>query len=228
MGIVTGLEVQKRNKKRVNVFVDGEFAFGASLDDAARLKKGQEISDATIQLLRDQDAINHAMDAAARLLAARPRSVQEIRKRLQEKDTPPTVIDSALEKLSAMGYLDDHAFAAFWVQERNTHKPISPRALRYELRQKGVEDPIIAEVLGDIDPEESAYRAVKDRATRLRGYTRREFRDKLSGILGRRGFNYSVTRSVLRRLMDEIESDHPSFFASEGNPNEDEVLDTLD
>ena len=143
MGIVTGLELQKRNKKRVNIYIDGEYAFSASMDDAARLKKGQELTEDTIQLLRDQDAISHAMGVAARLLSARPRSVHEIRKRLQEIETPPAVIENALEKLSEMGYLDDHAFAAFWVQERNNHKPISPQALRYELRQKGVEDPSV-------------------------------------------------------------------------------------
>ena len=74
--------------------------------------------------------------------------------------------------------------------------------------------------MGDIDPEESAYRAVRDKALRLRGSTRRVFRDKLSGILGRRGFNYSVVRSVLQRLMEELEEDDPAFFTAEGNLDE--------
>lgn len=220
MGVITALEVQKRNKKRVNVFVDGEFAFSLSLDDAARLRKGQSLSPADVEALQGGDAVKRAVDSAARLLTTRPRSEQEIRRNLTEHETPPPVIDAAVARLIELGYVDDHAFATFWVQQRSAHKPLSPQALRYELRQKGVQDPIIAEVLGEVDPDESAARAARTRAGRLRGTTRREFRENLSGFLLRRGFQFSVVKSVINDLIESLNEEDPSFFKSEDGEDE--------
>lgn len=136
MGVITALEVQKRNKKRVNVYLDEEFVFSLSLDEAARLHKGQVLSDADVEKLRDQDEVSRAFDSAARFLSYRPRSMHEVRQNLRQKSVPPAAIDAALERLSAHGYLDDRAFAEFWVRERNAFKPLSPKALRFELRKK--------------------------------------------------------------------------------------------
>ena len=60
-GVITALEIQKRNKERVNVFIDGEFAFGMSTIEAARLRKGQVLSATEIGLLRDEDAVIQAV-----------------------------------------------------------------------------------------------------------------------------------------------------------------------
>ena len=64
MSIITALEVQKRNKKRVNVYLDEEYVFSLSLDEAAKLRKGQILSDNEVAQLRDQDAVAYAVDSA--------------------------------------------------------------------------------------------------------------------------------------------------------------------
>ncbi len=213
MGIITSLEVQKRNKKRVNVFIEDEYAFSVSLDEAARLRKGQQLSEAEIATLKDHAAVTVATDQAAHFLSLRPRSVHEVRQNLVQKDTPPAVIDAAIERLLALGYLDDHQFATFWVRARNQFKPISPRALRYELRQKGIADAIIQEALADLDADDAAYRAAQGHMRRLRGLERRAFRDKLYVFLQRRGFSYEAARRVVSRLIEEIDAETPAFFA---------------
>jgi regulatory protein len=225
MGIITALEVQKRNKKRVNVFIDSEYAFSLSLDEAARLRKGQEISEAEITLLKDQAAVTVATDQAARFLSLRPRSIYEVRQNLIQKDTPPPVIDAAIERLTALGYLDDQQFAAFWVSQRNSFKPISPRALRYELRQKGISDSIIQAVLANLDAEDAAYRAAQGQVRRLRGLDQRAFRDKLYVFLQRRGFSYETARRVTTRLIDEIEAETPDYFTGEGDLDENDITE---
>ena len=138
MPVITALEVQKRNKERVNVYLDDEFAFGLSLMEAAVLKKGQTLSDEEIDQLKQEDAIVQAVDHAIRFLSYRPRSSQEVRQNLSKKKIPETVIESALERLENLGYLDDSAFVRFWVENRNSFKPMGARALSYELRQKGI------------------------------------------------------------------------------------------
>ncbi len=223
MGVITALEIQKRNKKRVNVYIDDEYLFSLTLEDAARLHKGETLTDAEIDALKGDDAVKQAVERGARLLASRPRSTQEIRRNLQDKETPPAVIDAAITRLTELGYMDDRAFAAFWVQGRsNSSKPSSPKAIRYELRQKGIADAIIAEVLGDIDPDDSAYRAASARGSRLRGRTRRDFRESLNGFLLRRGFQYTVVKPAITRLIEELETDDPAFFRSDEGDDDDE------
>ncbi len=89
MGVITALEVQKRNKKRVSVFVDDAYAFSLSLDEAAKLHKGQLLSEAETAALIDDAAISAATDSAARFLAVRPRSAQEVRQNLARKGLSP-------------------------------------------------------------------------------------------------------------------------------------------
>ncbi len=205
--IITGLETQKRNVKRVNVFVNDTFAFSLSLDEAAKLHKGQALGDADIAKLRGDDEVSRAVDRAVRFLATRPRSEQEVRRSLAQKDVPQPAIDSAMERLRALGYLDDHAFAEFWVNNRRQFKPLSARALRYELRQKGIAADIIDDVLQTQDEDDDAYRAAQSQLRRIRSTERAELRQKLMMFLARRGFSPRLSREAVSRLLDELEAD---------------------
>lgn len=211
-GIITALEIQKRNKERVNVYLDGEYAFSLPLMEAARLKKGQTLSTSEVGELRTEDEISRAVDRAVRLLARRPRSVSEVRKNLTRKETPEPVIDSAIARLTQLGYLDDEAFARYWMENRDQFKPRGPRALRYELRQKGVARDIIEQVVSDVDPADAAYRAAQDRARRMRGSTRFDFENRVGGFLQRRGFSYGTARDAINRIADELAESDPEFF----------------
>jgi regulatory protein len=211
--VVTAIEIQKRNKERVNVYLDGEYAFSLNLLDGAKLHKGQTLTDAEIAGMQSEDLVVRAVDSAARFLGHRPRSVAEVRKNLKEKDFEPGVIDKALERLTAMGYLDDRAFAKYWVENRTHFKPLGAAALRFELRQKGIADALVREVLETVDDENGAYEAASPLLKRMRGMDRRTARQKISTTLARRGFAYDVVRTALDRLFDEVADEDADFFA---------------
>ncbi len=137
-GTVTALEVQKKNKERVNVYLDDQFAFGLTLLEAAALRKGQILSDAEIAALRANDEMARAYDRAVQFLAYRPRSAAEIQRNLAEKDVDEAVIGAVLARLEAQGYVDDLAFARYWLSNRQEFHPEGARALRFELREKGI------------------------------------------------------------------------------------------
>jgi len=219
-GIVTALEVQKRDKERVNVFIDGEFAFGLNLLDAARLRKGQVLSEAEIAVLRDADAVVQAVNTVAHFLSYRPRSTQEVRRNLKEKETPEDVIEAAVEKMAVMGYLDDAAFARYWVDNRSQFKPLSHRALRQELRQKGLSDTVIDEALGEQSEPDLAYKAATTQLRKLRNCSVKEFKTKINAFLQRRGFSYSTTQDVVRRMIEALETDDPDYFNRDNNDDE--------
>jgi len=208
---ITKLEVQKRSADRVSVYLDGEFAFGLPTLEAARLHPGQVLSEDEIAALREIDAVARAVDRAVRLLARRPYSRAEIRRNLESKEIAPAVIDDALNRLERLGYVDDRAFALYWIENRERFRPRGPRALRYELRQKGVSDSIIDEALEGLDPASSARQAAEDKARRLRGLDPDEFRQRIGSFLIRRGFEYDVVREVVDHLLAE----RPDDFESE-------------
>jgi regulatory protein len=222
--IITALEPQKRHRDRVSVFLDGEFAFGLPDTEAARLRVGQTLSEQEIAALREIDAISRAFDRAVRLLARRPYSAAEIRRSLASHEVAPAVIDEVLARLETLGYVDDYAFAQYWVENRERFRPRGARALRYELRQKGIADAIIQKALDGFDGAESAYAAAQDQARRLRGLDRRTFRTRLSGFLARRGFDYDTVREAVERLVHELEETDGDFFAP-SEQSEDTDLD---
>jgi regulatory protein len=212
---ITALEIQKRDKDRVSVYLDGEFAFGLPVVDAARLHKGQALSEQEIAHLREIDDISRALDRAVRLLARRPYSGAEIRRHLMSKQVAPPIIEEVLARLERLGYVDDRAFAQYWIENREQFGPRGPRALQYELRQKGVSESIIQAALDDLDTHVSAYRAAQTQVRRLRGLSREGFRNKLGGFLARRGFDYDVIREVANQLTIELQEEQPDFFAND-------------
>lgn len=198
-GTITALKTQKRNKERVSVYLDGEFAFGLPLMKAAYLQKGQVLSDEEIDELRAADEKQRAYESALRFLSYRPRSRAEVEERLEEKDVPRAVAEYVVERLQEEGYLDDDEFARFWVQNRESFKPRGLRALQYELRRKGLDDETIERAVSELDEEESAWRAVENRLPRWADLPERELRTRIGGYLARRGFSYDTIGSVFSR-----------------------------
>lgn len=213
MPIITALKVQKRNKERVNLYLDGEFAFGLPLMEAAELRCGQCLTEAEIEALIHEGEIQTAFHRALRFLSYRPRSAEEIRRYLVKKELPDSVVAAVIDRLQHRGYVDDRAFARFWIENRNAFKPMAPRALRYELRQKGVDADVFQTLVEELDVEDAAYRAAVKQIWRYRGKTPQEFKRKLGAMLQRRGFYEDVIQTVILRLQAELAKSDPDCFA---------------
>lgn len=216
MPTITRLEQQQHDKERVNVYLDDEFAFGINIMDAVHLRKGQELSEAEIAELRHKDTIVKAADNIANLLSYRPQSTQEIRQKLGKKGYEEVVIEAAIERMTRMGYLDDRSFARFWIESRSRSKPLGKQALSYELRQKGIADSLLRELLDElVDESDAAYQAAEGRVRRMQGSSQREFKQKIGAFLQRRGFRYDAANQALNRLIEELSESDPDFFSSE-------------
>lgn len=117
-GTITALRFQKRNKNRVNVYVDGQFAFGLAAIEAAHLRVGQTLGDGDVARLQRQDEVERAYERALNFLSYRPRSEAEVRRKLREKNVEDEVIEVVVERLTRTGLLDDREFARYWVENR--------------------------------------------------------------------------------------------------------------
>jgi regulatory protein len=217
---ITAIEVQKKNPDRVNIYLDDQFAFGLSRIVAAWLSTGQIISDEKIASLQVDDAREVAMQKALRFLGYRPRSLQEVRSNLEKNEIPEVVIDSTLKRLQENGLLNDQEFAQTWVENRNTFRPRSRRALSMELRRKGLDDEIVQKVLDEnVNEDALALDAARKYVRKVQGLEWQDFRQKLGGFLGRRGFSYGVTAQVLREIWTEL---HPG--GTQTNFDNEEIL----
>jgi len=208
---ITAIEVQRRTPNRVNIHLDGEFAFGLARIVAAWLRVGQELSAEKIEQLIAEDARERAYQQAMLFLSYRARSESEIRKNLRKHEIPEPVIDQTIERLRQDGLANDDQFAQAWVENRNTFRPRSRRMMAMELKQKGLADEAIQSAIQNVDDDVSAYEAARKRAARFKGLEWNDFRRKLSEFLARRGYSYSVIAPVVTRIWNEINADEHHF-----------------
>jgi len=197
---ITGLTPQKKDKERINVYLDGEFAFGLSLMTAASLRIGQVLTPDEVETLKAADEIDRAKASAYRYLSYRPRSIAELKRQLVKKGYQETTVDQVIDRLSELELIDDLAFARYWVEQRETFKPRGQRALRYELYQKGIDRQIVDLVVADVDETASAKKAARKKANFWRELPEEQFYEKLGNYLKRRGFGYEIVRNVTQEL----------------------------
>lgn len=218
---ITAIEGQQKNPNRVNIYLDDQFAFGLSRIVAAWLSVGQTIADEKIAALQFEDSREVAMLKALRFLGYRARSMQEVRTNLQKHEIPDPVIEATLTRLQENGLLNDQEFAQAWVENRNTFRPRSRRVLAMELRRKGLDDEIVQDVLDEnVDENILALEAAHKYARKVQGLEWQDFRQKMTGFLGRRGFSYGVIVPILRQVWDDF---HPNGDPSNIDNNEEVI-----
>jgi regulatory protein len=201
---VTALKYQKKNRQRVNVYLDGQYAFGLQASIAAGLRVGQTLSLEEVAQLQSRDLAEVAYEGALGFLGYRPRSQAEVEAYLARRRSSPAATQSVITRLTAAGLVDDDAFARYWVENRESFRPRGRRALRFELRRKGVADAVVESAMSEIDERESAYRAAQNRAKRLSSLDYQVFRRRLGGFLQRRGFDYEIVKETVDRLWREL------------------------
>ena len=220
LGTITAIEPQQRRSGRVNVFIDGEFGFGARADTLSQsgLSIGDQISQQDKSSILQSDEHAAAYDAAIALLVRRPRSEREVRDRLRRKAFDDLTIDSVVERLQEYRYLDDDAFARFWIENRTSFRPRGELALRQELRAKGIDRDIVEETIADaeLDDRAMAIDLARRKARSMESLDVLTRNRRLMAFLQRRGFRYDVIKAAL----DEL--GQADSFA------EDEIEDTLE
>lgn len=206
-GTITALRTQKRDKTRVAVHLDGEYAFGLALIHALWLKIGQTLTDAQIEELKAADTLEKARLKAVDFIGYRPRSVAEVRRRLSRAGVDEENILQIVANLQGAGLLDDASFSKEWVESRLRSAPKSRRMMAWELRQKGVAQGVIDETLqaADVDDAETAQKMARQRLPRLAGLDAFARKRKLSEYLARNGFDYTIISEAVAAVLGNDE-----------------------
>lgn len=168
------------------------------------------------------------LEAAARFLEARSRSVVEVRRRLTSAGYRADLVEGAIARMTDLGMLDDEAFARAWVESRDRARPRGERALQNELRLKGIDRPVIDLVLhdrrgqltGPDDADADARPVAPDRVAAERLIAKhartldriadpRRRRERAYALLARNGFDPDTCRDVAAGVVTRDADDDP-------------------
>lgn len=203
MPVITDIKQQKRNEARYSVYVDDRYAFSLSDLELSNsgLRPRTELTEEQVEWWQSQSLESKAYAAALRQISLRRRSERELGDYLRRKEYEPDTIDAVLERLRELGLVDDAAFAAAWIADRQLLRPRSRRTLEQELMQKGIARDIIHDALAELDGEaqEDILVSLIERKRRLSQYRDPQ---KLLAYLGRQGFGYEEIKKALARLDD--------------------------
>ncbi|MFV0484741.1 MAG: RecX family transcriptional regulator [Candidatus Saccharimonadales bacterium] len=214
--VVTKISEAVKDKNRVNVFIDEKFFCSLDISQLADLglKIGAKLSEEEREKLKRASDFGKLYVRALEYVMMRPRSTKEVRDYLKrktydrrvrvknvktgeyqtkvKKGFDESLILPVMERLTTRGYIDDLRFSQAWVENRNTGKGISQRKLIIELRQKGIDQKMIEEVLNDTSRND-----IEEIQKVIRKKRRRYDDEQMKVYLMRQGFNYDDIQDAL-------------------------------
>jgi regulatory protein len=144
--------------------------------------------------------VEKALGLALRYLGPRPRSIQEMTRYLEKKGQAHETIIKVVDLLKEYRYLNDDTFARLFIENRKTRKPKSKFALTYELKQKGICDQLIFDLLEGYDDQDMACRAVAAKYAQWRHLEPDVRRQKALNYLRYRGFGYQISQYAWEQM----------------------------
>lgn len=203
---VTSIKPQK-NKKRVNVYLDGKFAFGLDLENYMKLnlKVEDEYTEEEIAKIVKKAEFQKVYDKLVRYATLRPRSKKEIETWFWRKKVHESLHNKLFNRLKRLELLDDEKFARWWVEQRTSFRPRGNRALYAELRQKGIDRKLIEKVLVDLglDEVKIATQLIEAKMYKWKNLRGLDKKKKMSDFLARKGFNWGVIKEVFNNLKEK-------------------------
>ncbi len=137
------------------------------------------------------------LNKAISYLSYQPRSILEVKNYLKKKQSDHEIIKKTIDYLIEKQYLDDNSYAKLYIESKTIQKPKSVFALKFELKNKGIEHSITDSILDKYDDRELAMNAVKPKIRIWRGYEDSKLKKKMMNFLRYRGFSYEVCMSTL-------------------------------
>ncbi len=216
---ITQIEPQKKNSHRFNIYLDGQFAFGADEDTVVdyRLLVSKEIFPEDLPKILFETEVGLLMGRMYNLFSVRLRSEKEVRNYLRglnfkrklkgDEQLSEVVIESLIEKLKQKEMINDTQFAVSWVESRRRNKQKGTNAIKAELYQKGIDREIIEEVISgqssEVSEEDLAKQALEKKLKAWKNLPELDFKKKAVEFLVRRGFEYSLAKEIVENYFKE-------------------------
>lgn len=208
--IITKIEKQKYNENRFSVFIDYEFAFGIDKEHLIKynLCENMCIDKTTFDEIVENIVFNKARDKAISFLSYKMRSEKQLKQKLADNDFSDYVINKVLTLLKKYGYINDYDYAKNFVYDKINVKSYGSYKVKYELKQAGISDDIIKEVLFDTYETEmlQAVYFLKSKINKKNINSQNiDYKQKqnLYASLFRRGFSYDIIKEAFNQVFLE-------------------------
>ena len=214
--MITAIEAQKRNKDKVNLYLDGEFACSLTAESVvrARLKIGQELSEERLREILATSETELAFKKALDYISRAMKTEKQVKDYLCLKGFDALAAERAVEKLKEYKYVDDLQFAALYVEMNGRQK--GARRIKAELMQKGIDETKAEQALLMLSEERSSESAAALADKFMRGKAN-DFKNlvRLSRFLAARGFDYETINQIVDvNRIERLLKYNPTFLDS--------------
>ena len=199
MAIITQITVQAKDKNRCNLYLDGKFFCGLNIETVVKnkLKVGVSVTEAEIATIQYDSEKLKALEKATNYLSKALKTERQMKDYLFGKGYGDAIVFFVIDKLKEYGYIDDLAYAESFVKTYKEKK--GERLIRYELRQKGVDDGVISDALGLLEQQENPAIALAEKFFEGKEVNR-ELVQKLYRRLLSKGFSYEQIKQAIDRV----------------------------
>jgi len=206
MSKITRIEIQKRNKERVNLFLDGEYALSLSAELVYKegLKTNDEIDSDKLKILAERENFIRCKESALRTIEKTYKTEKEVRDKLKLKGYEDNSINKSIEFLKEYNFVNDDNYTKIFIRDKLNS--VGSQKIKYTLIQKGIEKEIIEEELSNLNKENEKNVALNIAKKKLNIIKNKENDNyKISGKLYRylisKGYGYDVTNEVVKEIM---------------------------
>lgn len=212
MAKITKIEIQKKNKERVSLFLDGEYAFSISAELVYKegLKTNNEIDSEKLKVLAEREGLIKCKNSALRIIEKSYKTEKEVRDKLILKGYDENSINKSIEFLKEYNFINDSNYTKAFINDKL--KSQGSQKIKYSLIQKGISIDNIDEELSNLNKENEKSIAINIAKKKLDIIKKKETDNyKISGKLYRylisKGYEYDVTKEVVKKIMslDEFE-----------------------
>jgi len=211
MAKITKIEIQKRNKERVNLFLDDEYAFSLSTELVYKeaLKVNEEVDSKKLGILAEREGLIRCKDSALRIIERSYKTEKEVRDKLSLKGYEDNAINKSIEFLKEYNFINDINYTKAFIKDKLNST--GSNKIKYTLIQKGISKELIEEELSNLNEENEKQVAIDLAKKKFLIIRKRETDNyKISGKLYRyllsKGYGYDVVNEVIKEVMsfDEL------------------------
>ena len=206
MNIITKIEVGKRNKERVNIYIDEEYAFSisAELIYKENIKVKDKIDVDSLKKLADEDNYIKCKNTALKTIERTYKSEKELAQKLALKGYDDHIINRTINFMKEYNLLNDNNYATMYVKDRSRN--VGKKKIKYSLLQKGIDEEIIESELEKINNDEVKAIVYEMALKKYKVFSKREndnykLTQKLYRFLMGKGYDYDLIKDVVKSIV---------------------------
>lgn len=204
MKTITAITPQVKNANRCNIYLDGEFFCGMSLEAVMknRLKAGVCVSEKQLEEIQLENEKNVALDKAMTFLSGSVKTEKQVYDYLKEKGFTALVRQYVLEKIKDYGFVNDSDYARRYVETYSNRKGV--KLIQLELKRKGVSEECAEQAVSALGSQADTAKMLAEKYMKNKEVDRKTIQ-KLYRHLLSKGFTYDDAKEAVERYLSEDE-----------------------